>query len=289
MYGRLQIQGFMRSYASPLLLIISPLLFLTPAGAQTSDQKPAAAAPTSANKAEERPEAASSTRKPDEKPAFTLQVAEEHVLSISLQAEGARLSEIAAELSRKLKIPVALSPVMVKQKSSAKFSDLLLEPAMQLLAPVVFIDYQVDSVPGARPRPLGVFLFAYNEQPPALDAVVKGKSQAFVISGNTESNGEDEDDDSYPIKTSFKNGNLTAKAKDQPLVEVMFDIAEEAGIPFEAPQESKELVTVNIKDRPLEEAVLEISPNIRLFVRADLFHASRTVLRIVVVEREKNP
>lgn len=266
---------FLRSYGRLLLLLIAPLLFLNAAAAQTSDQKPASETPSSA-------------KKTDEKPAFTLKVTEEHVLSISLQAENAKLSEIAADLSRKLKIPVALSPVMVKQKSSAKFSDLLLEPAMQLLAPVVFIDYQIDSAPGARPRPLGVFLFGYNEQPPAVDAVVKGKSQAFVVTGNTESNGEEEDD-SYPIKISYKNGNLTAKANDQPLLEVVFDIAEEAGIPFESPQESKEKVTVNIKDRPLEEAVLEISPNLRLFVRADLLHASRTVLRIVVVEREKNP
>lgn len=209
-------------------------------------------------------------------------------MSISLNAENAKLSAIAAELSSKLKIPVKLSGVMEKQRSSAKYSDLLLEPAMQLLAPVVFIDYQIDSAPGAKPRPLGIFLLAYNEPPPAADAVVKSKSQAFVIMGNTEANGDDEADDSDPIQTSYKNGNLTAKAKDQPIVDVMFQIAYDAGVPFEGPEESKELVTINVKDRPLEQAVLDISPNLRLFVRADLFHATRTVLRIVVVDREKN-
>lgn len=262
-----------------LLLIICPLLLLNSAKAQTSDQK---------TQPQSESQSPSPTKKNEEKPPYTLQVNDEHVLAISLQAENAKLSEIAAELSRKLKIPVALSPVMVKQKSSAKFSDLLLEPAMQLLAPVVFIDYQVDSAPGAKPRPLGIFLFAYNEPPPAADAVVKSKSQSMVIMGNTEANG-DEADESEPIQTSYRNGNLTAKAKDQPLVEVMFDIAYEAGVPFEGPEESKELVSVNVKDRPLEQAVLDISPNLRLFVRADLLHASRTVLRIVVVDREKNP
>lgn len=262
-----------------LLLIIFPLLLLNSAKAQTADQK-----------SQPQPfESPSTAKKIDEKlPPYTLKVSDEHVLSLSLQAENAKLSDIAAELSRKLKIPVALSPVMVKQKSSAKFSDLLLEPAMQLLAPVVFIDYQVDSAPGARPRPLGIFLFAYNEPPPAADAVVKSKSQSFVVMGNTEDTG-DETDDSEPIQVSYHDGKLTAKAKDQPLLEVMFDIAYEARVPFEGPEESKELVSVNAKDRPLEQALLDISPNLRLFVRADLFHASRTVLRIVVVGKEKNP
>ena len=265
-----------------ILLVILPLLLLSAAQGQTSDQK-------SPPKTQSQPESPAPSKKVDEKPPYTLKVNDEQILSLSLNAENAKLSAIAAELSSKLKIPVTLSRVMEKQKTSAKFSDLLLEPAMQLLAPIVFIDYQVDSAPGAKPRPLGIFLLAYNEPPPAADAVVKSKSQAFVIMGNTEDNGDTEDDDSDPIQTSYKNGNLTAKAKDQPLVEVVFQIAYDAGVPFEGPDESKELVTINVKDRPLEQAVLDISPNLRLFVRADLSHATRTVLRIVVVDREKNP
>ena len=260
-----------------VFLIICLLLLPNFAAAQTPEQK--SQSPT---------ESPSQAKKIDEKPPYTLKVNDEHILSVSLNAENAKLSAIAAELSGKLKIPVTLSRVMEKQRTSAKFGDLLLEPAMQLLAPVVFIDYQVDSVPGAKPRPLGIFLLAYNEPPPAADAVVKSKSQAFVMMGNTEDNGEDEADDSDPIQTSYKNGNLTAKAKDQPLVDVMFQIAYDAGVPFEGPEESKELVTINVKDRPLEQAVLDLSPNLRLFVRADLFHATRTVLRIVVVDREKS-
>jgi len=260
---------------SLLLLAFAFPLSCGTVDAQTSVQKP-------------QTDTAPPAKNSNEKRALSVRVINENVLAISLESEGAKLKDIAAELSQKLKIPVILSRVMEKQTIDLKYSEVLLEPAMQMLAPVVFIDYQIDSAPGARPRPLGIFLFAHNEPPPAADAVVKGKSQAFVITGNTEANG-DETDDSDPIQISYRNGHLTANAKDQPLVDVISDIAEEAGIPFEASEQSKELVSINIKDRPLEDAVLQISPNLRIYVRADLSNATRSVLRIVVVEREKNP
>jgi len=227
-------------------------------------------------------------KKDEAKPSFKLDVNEENVLAISLRAENSRLSEIAADLSRKLKIPVVLSPMMARQRTSAKFTDLLLEPAMQLLAPVVFVDYEIDSAPGVRPRPLGIFLNAYNETPPATNAVVKFKSQGFVISGNTESTADDADEDD-PIKISYKNGTISVKARDQPLIDVMSDIADETGIPFEGPEESQETVSVDIKDRPLEDALLQISPNLQIYVRFDSQRANRTVLRIVVVVQPKKP
>jgi hypothetical protein len=43
-------------------------------------------------------------------------VNDEQILSLSLNAENAKLSAIAAELSSKLKIPVTLSRVMEKQR-----------------------------------------------------------------------------------------------------------------------------------------------------------------------------
>jgi hypothetical protein len=236
----------------------------------------------------QKTETGSPTEK-EQKPSFTLRVADEQVISVSLRCEDAKLTKIAAELSRKLKIPVALSNVMEKQAVTVNFSDLLLEPAMQLLAPVVYIDYQIDSAGGSRPRPLGIFLYAYNEQPPALDAVVKNKGQAFVIQGNTETDGQEAPDPDDPIQVTYRSGFLTAKAKNQPMLDVISEIAYEANVPLDAPADSKEVVTVNINNRPLEEAVLELSPNLRIFVRADLSRALRTILRIMVVEREKNP
>ncbi len=252
--------------------------------AQAQTTPPAEAAKPDTSKQEAAPAA----KKDEGKPTFKLTVSDENILAISLHSENTRLADIAAELSRKLKIPVVLSAVMSRQKTGAKFSDLLLEPAMQLLAPCVFIDYEVDSAPGARPRPLGIFLNAYNELPPASNAVVKFKSQAFVISGNTETKPGEEDEDD-PIKISYKNGSISVNAKDQNLLDVISDISEETGIPFEGPDDLDETVSVNIKDRPLEDALLQLSPNLKVYVRYDSQRGTRTVLRIVVVERTKNP
>jgi hypothetical protein len=235
-----------------------------------------------------KPEPTPVAKKDDDKPAFTLQVNTENVLSISLKSDNARLSQIAAELSRKLKIPVALSPVMARQRTEAKFNDLLLEPAMQSLAPYVYIDYEVESGPGGQPRPLGVFLYSHNEMSPATDAVVKATSQSFVVSGNTEKV-DDEPDEDDPIQIRYKNGHMSVKAKSQPLVDVVSEMAEEAGIPCEAPETIKETVSVDIKDTAIDQALLAVSPNVQVFFRRDLYRAENTVLRIVVVDRKKNP
>ena len=222
------------------------------------------------------------------KPAYTLRVNSDNVLSVSIASENAKLADIAAELSRRIKVPVALSPVMQKQTVTVNFADLLLEPAMQLLAPQVYIDYEVDAATASRPRPLGIFLYAYNEMPPAADAVVKAQSQSLLISGNTETDGTESDEED-PVHISYKNGNMSVKAKDQPLIDVVLDMAEEAGVQAEVPDKLTDTVSVDIKDRPLDQAFLAVSPDVRVFVRTDLFRATRTVLRIVVVAREEKP
>jgi type II secretory pathway component GspD/PulD (secretin) len=109
-----------------------------------------------------------------------------------------------------------------------------------------------------------------------------------VISGNTETAGDEPDGDD-PIQIRYKNGHISVKAKDQPLVDVVSEMAEEAGIPYEAPETIKDNVSVDIKDTSLEQALLAVSPNVQIFFRRDLYRAENTVLRIVVVDRKKNP
>ena len=255
-----------------------PLTFLliglsVSVSAQSDSQQPAPEAP---------PKTAKQAK------SFSVRVTTENVTAVSITAKDAKLSEIAAEISKQLKIPVTLSPVMQKQVVSVSFADLLLEPAMQLLAPYVYIDYKAESLPGSQPRALGVFLYAHNEMPPAADAVVKSTSQSFVISGNTEDTGEDPDEDD-PIQIRYKNGKMSVKAREQPLVDVVSDMAEEAGLPFDAPANFKDVVTVDIKETAVEQAFLAVSPNVQVFFRRDLFRAENTVLRITVVDRKKNP
>jgi len=275
-----------------LLALIVPGIQASPSvGRSIQDPKQATKPADKPLEKEVKPPAEKQSEKPadnpselKQKPSFELRITADQIIGISLRAENAKLTDIAADLSKKLKAPVALSPVMQKQRATIDFADVVLEPAMQLLAPVVYIDYEIDSAPGAHPRPVGIYLSAHNEPAPAINANVRSTSQAFVISGNTESEDSSEDDD---IQISYRNGRLTLKAKDQPLLDVLSSISDETGVRLEAKDVTTETVSINIKDLPLDEAILKVSPHLRLYLRADLYRNQRTPILIVLVQPEK--
>jgi len=221
------------------------------------------------------------------KPAFTLRVTNDQIIGLSLKAEDAKLSEVAAELSKKLKIPVVVSTIMQKQRVTTNFSDLVLEPALQMLAPQVYIDYEIDSTPGTPARPLGIYFQGYNERPPADTAVVRGTSDVMVIEGNTEDVPEKKDEEEGELKVTYEKGELSVKSKKQPLVVVLYGIANELGIPLEVKNEVLDLVTVNIQKSSVESVLSQLGSNIRLYVRADLQLQQRRPLRMVLVAPEK--
>ncbi len=223
----------------------------------------------------------------EQKQSYTLKVTNDQIIGISLKAQDAKLKDIAADLSRKLKIPVSVTPILEKHLVTTNFADLVLEPAMQMLAPQVFIDYEVDSTPGAAPKPLGIFLQGYNERPPDETAVVRGTSDVMVIEGNTEDTPEKVDESEQELKVTYEKGELTVKAKKQPLVVVLYGIANELGIPLEVKNEVTDLVTTNITKTSVESALQQLGPNIRLYLRADLQLGERRPLRLVLVGPEK--
>lgn len=220
------------------------------------------------------------------KTQFKLTIKNGQITVLSLRAKDTKLSDIAADLSSRLKIPVVLSPVMQKQVVSLDFEDLNLEPAMQLLAPQVFIDYQVDM---NQQRPLGIFLTGYNEPQPPTHAVVQGSTQALLIEGDTEDGVEPKTEEARkrleekPLRISLLNNNLTIHSKKQPLPLVLLKIGEELGIPVEIRDEPRELITTDIVNVPWEEALQRLSPNIRMYVRADLQRLDRRPLRLALM------
>jgi hypothetical protein len=272
--------------SSPLLALRSLLqlaLFATisVAGAhavvaQTADPKPPAA-----------PEKKTEQAAKDPKLPFTLRVTNDQIIGISLKAQDVRLKEIAAELSKRLKIPILLTPIVEKHLVTVNFSDLVIEPAMQMLAPQVYIDYEIDTTPGKQPRPVAVYLQGYNERPPADNAVVKSASDVMVIEGDTEDDGTPKEEEEEDLKITFEKGQLSVKSKKQPLVVVLYGIANQLGIPLEVKNEVMDLVTVNINKSSVESALQELGPNIRLYLRADLMVGDRRPLRLVLVGPDK--
>ena len=223
------------------------------------------------------------------KPPFTLSVTEDQIIGVTLKAQDAPVKEIAAELSKRLRIPIAVSPVIEKHRVTVNFSDLVLEPAMQQLAPQVFIDYEIDMTAGKTPRPLGIFLQGYNEPQPSDSAVVKANSDVIIIEGDTEDTGENDakDEKDQELKVKFEKGELSVIAKKQPLVVVLYAIANELGVPLQVTEEIVDPISVNIQKASIESALQQLSQNIRLYLRADLMTQERRPLRIVLVGPDK--
>lgn len=245
--------------------------------------------------AEKKPadkDAKTQTAKPGVKPPYTLVVKTRPILNISLKAEKASMAEVAQELSKRLKAPVFLGPERQKEQISIEFSDLTLEPALQLLAPTVYVDYEIDSSTADPPRVLGIFFYDANQGEPPATAVIHGSSQSMLVEGNTEDGVEpdadnDKKDDEKPLRVTYQNYLLSVKAKKQPLPLVLLKIGEEIGIPVDIQDTRMEVVDANISKLSVEDAVRQLAPNIRLFVRADLTRSERRVLRMVLAEPAK--
>jgi hypothetical protein len=228
-----------------------------------------------------------SAARPAPKKKFRLRITKGYITGVSLKADKVRMTDIALELSKRLGARVILGPTMTKEAITVEFYELPLEPALRLLAPRVYLDYEIRA--NAQPALLGIFLMGQDDPDPARNAVVQGSSEAMLIEGNTEDTAEQSEvqrpDD--PLQVELDDNNLTIKSKKQPLVAVVMTIAEVLGVPAEIKYDSNELVDTEIKDTPFEDAIPRLSPNIRLYVRADLTRSQRTPLRLALVSPAK--
>ena len=213
---------------------------------------------------------------------FTLQVSNEGLIGVSLKAERASLPRIAADLSRKLKVPVLVGRSVQTHEVAADFKDLTLEAALHFLAPQVFVDYELNPAPGVQSRAVGIYLNGLEDPEPAVGALVPSRSETILIEGHTEDEAPQVNEDE-PARIVYEPNALTISAKRQPLSVVLYRIAHEMNIPFELKWETTELIDVNINKLPLEEAMPRLSPNVRLFVRANLQKFERHPFRMVLV------
>ena len=234
----------------------------------------------------------------DAKPAdvkklpYVLTVKTRPILNISLKAEKAKMSDVAEDLSKKLKTPIFLGPDRQNELVSVEFSELTLEPALQLLSPTVYVDYEIDTGSGEQPKPLGIFFYDANQAEPPANAVVTGSNQSMLIEGNTEDGVEQPSDDAKKeeektLHIVYENKLLSVKARKQPLSFVLLKIGEELGIPVDIQNQNISVVDIEISKLPVEDVVRQLSPHIRLFVRADLTRAEKRALRLVLAEPPK--
>ena len=223
-----------------------------------------------------------------------LTVKTQPILNISLKADKAKMSEVAQDLAKKLKIPVFLGPERTNQLISIEFSELTLEPALQLMSPQVYVDYEIDTGSMEPPKPLGIYFYDANQGEPPLTAAVNGSTQSFLIEGDTEDGVEPDADaeKEQPLKITYLNNTFTIKAKKQSLAVVLLKIGEELGIPVEIQDQNTTFIDAEISKLPIDDVVRQLSPHIRLFLRADLTRAEKRALRLVLVEpkvAQENP
>ncbi len=221
------------------------------------------------------------------KQAWTVGMSKETPSTFTIKAKEARLGEITNDLSRKIKVPFFVSPLLAKQNITLEFSGMTLEGTLRMLAPQAYIDYEVGGGDQSQPKVLAVYLNAFNEKPPSLTEVVKGNSEAILIDGDTEEGVGDEEekkkrDEANPLKVSYTKNALTIRARKQPLTVVLFKVASELGIPFEMRYESPEVVDIDYNDYSVVQALRSLSSSVRLFYRTDLQTYDVQPLRILL-------
>ena len=228
-------------------------------------------------------QAQSGAHSPAAKKKHKLRITKGYLTVVSLKADKAKMSDIGVDLSKRLGSQVILGPSLKKKRLTVEFYDLPLEPALGLLAPRVYVDYEIRA--NAQPKPLAIFLMDHDDPDPARTAGVQGSSEAMLIEGNTEDTGEQSDAQvvDEPLQVDLEDNYLTIRSKKQRLVYVVLTIAEVLEVPAEIKYDSTEIVDTVIKDTPFEDAITRLSPNIRLYVRADLTRSQRTPLRLKLV------
>ena len=192
---------------------------------------------------------------------------------LSVRAKAVPLTQIAAELSRRLKAPVVLSRVMEKQKVTLEFEDLPLETALQMMAPLPYVHYELQGGYAA-PVCREIFLNAYNESVPV--PKLENKNISFVMAGDTES--MDPKDD--PLQVSYSNQRLTIRVKKQSLSAVLDRIASVMGVNFTMKQDTDDTIDLDFKEMSLEDAIAYFPPSVHIHVRKDIQHLSTVPLLI---------
>ena len=247
----------------------------------TSNEKTSPADPQAS-----KPATADEAKGKEAKGKFTLKVTTGPLRAVDLKANAALVAEIAAKLSKEFEIPVLLSGVMQKARISVDFEGMPLETAARMMAPQAYADYEISGDGSILPRMVALYLYALNEPPPSESAIVRGDSEAILISGDTEEGTEhaakDEQEKSLSVK--LERNQFTVHARKQPLTAVLFEIANKVDIPFEMKYDSSEVVNVDLNNATMEQVVRTLSPNIRLYQRTDLQTYETRPLRLVLAQ-----
>src|SRR5262245_1523870 len=160
-------------------------------------------------------------------PAFSLAVTSQGgATEIALKAEDALLSEVAAELGKRLRANVTLGPSLRQERVTADFTASPLEPVLTSLAGRVLVDYDIRQ--DGRSVPRDIYLLGADDPAPAANTTERGVSVGLMISGNTEDVAPAPADD--PLLITGDRQQLSVQVKKQPLKAVVIAVADVLGV-----------------------------------------------------------
>jgi hypothetical protein len=230
------------------------------------------------------------------RPTFRVDTMTTPYMAVSVHARKAPITEVTAEISKQLKVPVVLAPKIKQELVTTDFDSFPLEAALRLLAPKVIIDYMITGGEGPIPskkEAVAVYLMALGESPSREGPYILNKTGAQLVVGTVYAT-EEEEKAALELKKNMlqvteQNGIFDVRAEKQYLTDVLQEIADKARIPFSVvttdggQKELDQIVTWDIKAVTLEQLTRGWLPNgIRLYSRVDLQSYVEKPMRLTI-------
>jgi hypothetical protein len=221
---------------------------------------------------------------------------------ISVRAKKAPRSEVAAEMSRLLKIPVVLGASLKDQELTIDLQDFPLDAAAKRLAPHAVIDYVIsgggDATHPARKTAMAIYLLGADDKAPQDGPWKENKSGSQLMVGMIYETEEEEkaalEKKKNELQVKYDAGLFTLTVYKQFLTDVLQEVADQARIPFAilttngSQKEIDQIVTWNLSGVSFEELTNTWFPNgVRLYWRTDLASDVSKPLRLTIEDREE--
>jgi hypothetical protein len=204
--------------------------------------------------------------------------AQNGVVTVTLKADNASVTEVAAELGRRLKVHATVGPNLKDQIVTTDITDAPLETALTSIAPRAMVDYEIR-----RDTPLVVralHLLAADDPTPRVVTDEGGGPVGLMIEGNTEDSTTPGAD--LPLRVFGDRDSLTVVARAQRLTAVAAAIAEVISVQVQLSVDPPDIVDADLRNVSAEEAVTRLSDKLRLIVRVDVNQGERRPVRLVI-------
>ena len=272
-------------------LLQTPATQSSPPKAPAAQQQPPVTQKTNSKAAPTKARPAAPKR-----PTFRVDSITTPYMAVSVHARKAPITEVTAEISKQLKVPVVLAPKLKQELVTTDFDSFPLEAALRLLAPKVIIDYVITGGEGPVPskkEAVAVYLMALGESPSREGPYIINKSGAQLVVGTVYGTEEEEkaalELKKVMLQVTEQNGIFDVRAEKQYLTDVLQEIADKANIPFSVvttdggQKELDQIVTWDIKAVTLEQLTRGWLPNgIRLYSRVDFQSYVEKPMRLTI-------